>query len=554
MGRLTTHVLDTAQGRPAAGVRIEVFALGPEGGGGCERRHQRRRPLRRAAARGPATCVAGAMSSTSTSATISRPAASRCPTRRSSTWCRSRFGIAERGRALSRAAAGLALRLFHLSRELRMPAMTRNTVRFLLDGELCELTDIDPTATLLDWLRGDAAHRHQGRLRRGRLRRLHGAWSARLDGRRAALSSGQRLHPLPAHARRLPAADGREHLGRGRHAASGAAGDGRLPRLAVRLLHARLRDVAVRALAERRRDRDRRARSTTRSRAISAAAPAMRRSSRPRERCMRWRRGADRWLAERAGDRGAARGAAGRARRSTIGDGTAGGSSRPPTRRRAGRDRAADIPRRRIVAGATDVGLWVTKSMRVLDPLIYIGRVAELQAIEETPGRARDRRRASPTPRRCRRSRGCIPNSASCCAGSASVQVRNAGTIGGNIANGSPIGDTPPPLIALGARRSCCARAATRRDDAARGFLHRLRQAGPAAGRVRRERARARARRRARCSPPTRSPSASTRTSPRCCGAFRIAVDDDGRVTRGAHRLRRHGGDAEARRGLPRRR
>ena len=32
-----------------------------------------------------------------------------------------------------------------------------------------------------------------------------------------------------------------------------------------------------------------------------------------------------------------------------------------------------------------------------------------------------------------------------------SVQVRNAGTIGGNIANGSPIGDTPPPLIALGA-------------------------------------------------------------------------------------------------------
>ena len=30
-------------------------------------------------------------------------------------------------------------------------------------------------------------------------------------------------------------------------------------------------------------------------------------------------------------------------------------------------------------------------------------------------------------------------------------QVRNMGTIGGNIANGSPIGDTPPPLIALGA-------------------------------------------------------------------------------------------------------
>jgi xanthine dehydrogenase small subunit len=32
-----------------------------------------------------------------------------------------------------------------------------------------------------------------------------------------------------------------------------------------------------------------------------------------------------------------------------------------------------------------------------------------------------------------------------------SVQVRNAATLGGNIANGSPIGDSPPPLIALGA-------------------------------------------------------------------------------------------------------
>ncbi|MBR9766292.1 MAG: xanthine dehydrogenase small subunit, partial [Rhodobacteraceae bacterium] len=33
----------------------------------------------------------------------------------------------------------------------------------------------------------------------------------------------------------------------------------------------------------------------------------------------------------------------------------------------------------------------------------------------------------------------------------ASVQVRNAATVGGNIANGSPIGDGPPALIALGA-------------------------------------------------------------------------------------------------------
>ena len=44
------------------------------------------------------------------------------------------------------------------------------------------------------------------------------------------------------------------------------------------------------------------------------------------------------------------------------------------------------------------------------------------------------------------------PTSASCCGAWVAVQVRNAGTLCGNIANGSPIGDTPPALIALGAR------------------------------------------------------------------------------------------------------
>ena len=52
------------------------------------------------------------------------------------------------------------------------------------------------------------------------------------------------------------------------------------------------------------------------------------------------------------------------------------------------------------------------------------------------------------------------------------------GTIGGNIANGSPIGDTPPPLIALGATLTL-RKGSERRDHSARGFLHRLWQAGP---------------------------------------------------------------------------
>ena len=67
----------------------------------------------------------------------------------------------------------------------------------------------------------------------------------------------------------------------------------------------------------------------------------------------------------------------------------------------------------------------------------------------------------------------------------ASIQIRNAGTVGGNIANGSPIGDLPPALIALGARLHL-RRGSERRETAAGGFLHRLWQAGPGARRVRR--------------------------------------------------------------------
>ena len=63
-------------------------------------------------------------------------------------------------------------------------------------------------------------------------------------------------------------------------------------------------------------------------------------------------------------------------------------------------------------------------------------------------------------------------------------QVRAMGTVGGNIANGSPIGDTPPALIALGATVTL-RKGDGAADPAARGVLHRLRQAGPATRRIR---------------------------------------------------------------------
>jgi xanthine dehydrogenase small subunit len=103
-----------------------------------------------------------------------------------------------------------------------------------------------------------------------------------------------------------------------------------------------------------------------------------------------------------------------------------------------------------LVAGATDVGLWVTKQHRRLDTVIYLGRVAGLADIAVTAdgielGAAVPYSDAMPVLARHH------PEIDRLFRRLGSVQIRNAGTIGGNIANGSPIGDSPPALIALGA-------------------------------------------------------------------------------------------------------
>jgi xanthine dehydrogenase small subunit len=106
-------------------------------------------------------------------------------------------------------------------------------------------------------------------------------------------------------------------------------------------------------------------------------------------------------------------------------------------------------PEATLVSGATDVGLWVTKFMRDIGPMIFIGGIDGLHEIVEADGVADRRRRhlhRGARARWCRASRSC--GAVDRIGGE---QVRNMGTIGGNIANGSPIGDTPPPLIALGA-------------------------------------------------------------------------------------------------------
>jgi len=107
-------------------------------------------------------------------------------------------------------------------------------------------------------------------------------------------------------------------------------------------------------------------------------------------------------------------------------------------------------PEARLVAGATDVGLWVTKQHRTLETVISLIDVAELRGVEETAegvvlGAAVRYSEALPALARLHPDLGELVRRIG------GLQVRNSGAVVANIANGSPIGDTPPALIALGA-------------------------------------------------------------------------------------------------------
>ena len=106
-------------------------------------------------------------------------------------------------------------------------------------------------------------------------------------------------------------------------------------------------------------------------------------------------------------------------------------------------------PQARILAGSTDVGLWVTKQFRELGNLLYVGQVKDLQYVEERDGMTEIG--AGVTLEKAYGALNAIhPELEELWKRFASLPIRNAGTLGGNIANGSPIGDSMPALIALG--------------------------------------------------------------------------------------------------------
>lgn len=103
-----------------------------------------------------------------------------------------------------------------------------------------------------------------------------------------------------------------------------------------------------------------------------------------------------------------------------------------------------------LIGGATDVGLWVTKHLRDLSPVAFLNGCTDLQTIEDTGEALKIGAGVTITDLRAAVT-GRYPGFAEMLRRYGSTQVRNAATIGGNIANGSPIGDSPPALIALGA-------------------------------------------------------------------------------------------------------
>ena len=103
-----------------------------------------------------------------------------------------------------------------------------------------------------------------------------------------------------------------------------------------------------------------------------------------------------------------------------------------------------------MVAGGTDLALMVTQHLQSIDKLVYLGNVAELKAIDHDDygwqvGAAVTYQDFTP------HIATHYPEMAEMIERIGSMQIRNLGTVGGNIGNASPIGDMPPVLIAIGA-------------------------------------------------------------------------------------------------------
>jgi xanthine dehydrogenase small subunit len=129
----------------------------------------------------------------------------------------------------------------------------------------------------------------------------------------------------------------------------------------------------------------------------------------------------------------------------------------------------AEHPEATLLAGGTDAGLWITKQHRDLDDVAYVGRVRELKTIGDYLDHLEIG--AAVTYAEAQEALAALhPDIGELLRRLGAVQVRAAGTLAGNIANGSPIGDTMPVLLALDATLILQKGSATRRARLARFY------------------------------------------------------------------------------------
>lgn len=138
-------------------------------------------------------------------------------------------------------------------------------------------------------------------------------------------------------------------------------------------------------------------------------------------------------------------------------------------------------PQALLLAGSTDIGLWVTKQLRQIGDIIYLGHVDALKTIREADGVLEIGAGATLEAAHAALCQHYGEQLGEMWQRFASLPVRQAGTLGGNVANGSPIGDSMPWLIALGAQLVLGGSAGERvlaLEDFYLGYQHKDLQAG----------------------------------------------------------------------------
>ncbi len=107
-------------------------------------------------------------------------------------------------------------------------------------------------------------------------------------------------------------------------------------------------------------------------------------------------------------------------------------------------------PQTTLLAGSTEIGLQVNKQFSRPEHIMYLGNVRELREVQESPKAWRIGAMVS-LEEVLALTRSVYPDFAEVLRRFGSPPIRSTATLAGNIANGSPIGDSMPCLMALGA-------------------------------------------------------------------------------------------------------